>query len=229
MNYQYKEDDLLMLSGIQHMAFCERQWALIHIEKQWHENVRTVEGRQIHEKVDDPEFFESRGDILISRSIPIISHKLGLYGVADMVQFHRTNRKEEGILIENRVGRWIPVPIEYKRGRPKDDAVDDVQLCAQAIALEEMLHVSISRGYIYYAQTRHRIEVKLDEKLRAFVQELALKMHDMFQSGITPNAVYKKHCKNCSLYEVCMPKITSREKDVARYIQKFIEMGEDED
>ena len=228
MDNNYLDDELLMLSGVQHIAFCERQWALIHIEQQWQENVKTVEGRIVHEKVDDPEFFESRGDILISRSVPIVSRTLGFYGIADMVEFH-LSRDSKGIKLEKRIGRWNPIPVEYKRGKPKSDSRDEVQLCAQAICLEEMLDVTITNGYLYYAQTRRRTQVNFDYALRAQVKEFALKMHSLFSKGITPKAVYEKHCKNCSLIELCVPKVTEKQKNVSKYIEKFIQLGGIED
>lgn len=228
MGYNFSDDELLMLSGIQHIAFCERQWALIHIEQQWQENVKTVEGRFVHEKVDDPEFFESRGDMLISRSVPLISRSLGLYGVADMVEFH-LSKDSKGIELEGRNGRWNPVPVEYKRGKPKSDSRDEVQLCAQAICLEEMLEVTIEAGYLYYAQTRRRAQVEFDVDLRAQVKELAARMHSLFRIGTTPRAVYKSHCKNCSLVELCIPKLSSKQKNVEQYIEKYLKYGGVED
>lgn len=126
---KYDEDDLLALSGIQHFAYCPRQWALIHIEKQWSENLRTVEGRLLHERVDNPDYFEARGGILSTRSVPLVSHDLGLYGVADVIEFYAV--ESEGIVLAGRQGCWQPVPVEYKRGKPKRDAIDEVQLCAR--------------------------------------------------------------------------------------------------
>jgi CRISPR-associated exonuclease Cas4 len=228
MGNNYNDDELLMLSGIQHIAFCERQWAMIHIEQQWQENVKTVEGRFVHEKVDDPEFFESRGDILISRSVPLISRTLGLYGIADMVEFH-LSKDSKGIELEKRTGKWSPVPVEYKRGKPKTDSRDEVQLCAQGICLEEMLDVSIPSGYLYYAKTRKRLKVNFDKELREKVKDLALKMHALFDGGVTPKAVYKNHCKNCSLIERCIPKVTEKQKNIKKYIGNFMDLGGNED
>ena len=209
-------------------AFCERQWALAYMELQWKDNVYTVEGNLLHEKVDDPEFFESRGDMLISRSVPLISYSLGLQGIADMVEFHAVSQQEEGLKLEDRHGKWRAVPVEYKRGKPKPDARDEVQLCAQAICLEEMLNTHVPSGYIYYGQTRHRVDVVFDGNLRETVNALAAKMHEMFKAGYTPKAVFAKHCKNCSLVELCMPKLCCKEKDVKHYIEKHLSLEADD-
>jgi CRISPR-associated exonuclease Cas4 len=205
----YDEDDLLALSGIQHIAFCERQWALIHIEKQWAENVRTIQGRQLHNKVDNPYIFESRVGIVTARAVPIVSYKLGLYGVADVVEFRRDESPCNAVALPGKSGFWSPYPVEYKRGREKKDDRDEVQLCAQAICLEEMLDVSIENAYLYYGETRHRVQVKLTETLRQRVTELSQRMHWLFDHGITPKANVRKNCKLCSLLDICLPKAGS--------------------
>ena len=175
----YSEDDLLMLSGIQHFAFCERQWALIHIEQQWAENMRTVEGTHIHERVDDPFASEVRGNVITLRSVSLVSYRLGLYGVADVVEFKRAENCA-GIGMEGYSGVWKPVPVEYKRGKPKPDERDAVQLCAQAICLEEMYQndkntpLIIDKGYLFYGETRHRQEVIFCHELRNKVETYAL-------------------------------------------------------
>lgn len=201
----YDEDDLLALSGIQHIAFCERQWALIHIEKQWAENVRTAEGRQLHNKVDNPYIFESRVDIITARAVPIVSYELGLYGIADIVEFVSAESQANAITLPEKLGFWSPYPVEYKRGREKRDDRDEVQLCAQAICIEEMLNVNIENAYLYYGETRHRVQVELTEALRHRVIELSKRMHWLFQNGITPKADGNKSCKLCSLIDVCLP------------------------
>ena len=175
----YTDDDLLMLSGIQHFAFCERQWALIHIEQQWAENMRTVEGTHMHERVDDPFASEVRGSVITLRSVSMVSYRLGLYGVADVVEFIRSEN-EEGVGMEGYPGKWCPVPVEYKRGKPKPDERDEVQLCAQAICLEEMFNTKILRGSLYYAETRRRVIVELTAELRQTVFEISRKMHELF-------------------------------------------------
>lgn len=225
MKLEYSEDGLLLLSGIQHMAFCERQWALIHIEQVWAENVQTVEGKYLHDRTDDPFEDETRGDIRVVRAMPIISYELGLRGVADVVEFHREENRIEGITIQlkNRNGWWRVYPVEYKRGRPKRDDRDIVQLCAQAISLEEMLKIKIDKGFLYYGKTKHRIEITLDFSLRERVKKLSVRMHKMFAEGKTPKAQKGKHCSLCSLIELCQPSLTSRHKSVAGYLTRMIE------
>mgnify|MGYP005841516929 CR=1 FL=1 len=226
----YSEDDLLLLSGIQHMAFCERQWALIHIEQAWAENVRTVEGKHLHDRTDDPYEDETRRDLRVVRAMPVVSWSLGLSGTADIVEFHREHDAKKGITckLENRIGWWRPVPVEYKRGRPKPDDRDAVQLCAQAIALEEMLYVTIDQGMLYYGQTRHRENMHLDSTLRKHTEELALKMHQMAKAGITPKAKKGKHCSLCSLVEICKPDLTLHHRSVSGYIERMCQMDVNE-
>lgn len=200
-------DELLPLSGIQHMAFCERQWALINIEKQWIENALTVDGRHVHNKVDNPFAHETRNNIKIERSVPIISYKLGLIGVADVVCYEKSVdvTKDELTIIRGRDRAWKVIPIEYKRGKSKSIDADRIQLCAQGISLEEMFNTNILVGYLYYHSEHRREMVPLDNNLRGRVYELSRKMHNMFSNRIVPEAIKKRHCTNCSLYEVCQP------------------------
>ncbi|MBZ4644871.1 MAG: CRISPR-associated exonuclease Cas4 [Petroclostridium sp.] len=218
----YSEDNLLPLSGIQHFAFCKRQWALIHIERQWAENLRTVEGRHIHERVDNPFITETRGDLAIARSVPIVSYKLGLYGVADVVEFYRLGDQGKGARLKGKEGFWLPKPVEYKRGRSKTDERDEVQLCAQAMCIEEMLDVEVDSGDLFYGQTRHRVKVAFDDGLRKRVKELAQEMHYLFSEGITPSAAAGKNCSLCSLVEICVPKLTRKNQSVKNYIKRQI-------
>lgn len=225
----YSEDDLLMLSGIQHFAFCERQWALIHIEQQWAENMRTVEGTHIHERVDDPFTSEVRGNVITLRSISLVSYSLGLYGVADVVEFIRSENTA-GIGMEGYSGVWQPVPVEYKRGKPKPDERDAVQLCAQAICLEEMYQndkstpLIIDKGYLFYGETRHRHEVIFSHEIRNKVETYTLRMHEIFAAGYTPSAKYKTHCKACSLVEICNPRVFENPRKVNDYLKNVLEM-----
>ena len=190
---QYTEDDLIQLSSLQHFMFCERQCALIHIEQLWSENLFTAEGRIMHDKADSNKF-ESRGNVRIDYSVPLRSLRLGLVGKADVVEFHKHG------------DMWIPFPVEYKRGKPKMDDSDKVQLCAQAICLEEMMKVEIPEGALFYGQTRRREEVVFDEKLRRETDETAKKVHELIDSGITPKAEYSAKCKKCSLLNLSLPK-----------------------
>jgi len=200
-------DNLIMLSALQHYAHCPRQCALIHIEQVWSENAFTAEGRIIHDKVDTAQY-ESRQNVRIEYSVPLCSHALGLVGKADVVEFHRSFD-----------GFWQPFPVEYKRGKPKDRNCDRVQLCAQAICLEEMMNVAIYNGALFYGQTRRREDVVFDERLRSETIEISSRVHELIASGITPKAEYaKKKCEQCSLYDLCMPKTCGKAKSASTYV-----------
>jgi CRISPR-associated exonuclease Cas4 len=173
----------------------------------------------MHDNADDPFFVESRGDILTSRSIPLVSHNLKIYGIADVVEFYRSS---SGVPIANRDGLWTVVPIEYKRGKKKTDDCDEVQLCCQAMCLEEMYGTMIPSGYLYYGKTRHRMEVIFDEGLRERVGSLIREMYALYESGITPAAELKKQCESCSIRDLCVPIISSRKKSVDQYLDSVI-------
>ena len=220
MKYRrYADDELLSLSGIQHFCFCKRQWALIHIERQWEDNLRTTEGHFLHERVDDPFFNESRGDTIISRSFPLVSYELGLYGVADLIEYLRS---DTGVSLSGHTGLWMMNPVEYKRGKPKIDERDQVQLCAQAICLEEMFNIRIEKADFYYNEIRRRVHLKLTEELRCLVYSLADEMHDLFNKGVTPAAESSISCKYCSLLDVCIPKLTKKKISVDTYVKKHL-------
>ncbi|MEW6586424.1 MAG: CRISPR-associated protein Cas4 [Nitrospirota bacterium] len=204
----YSEDDLIMLSALQHFMYCERQCALIHIEQAWSENLFTAEGRIMHDKVDTARR-ESRGKIRIEYGVPLRSLRLGLIGKADVVEFHN---KEDGT--------WQPFPVEYKRGKAKIDNSDKVQICAQAICLEEMLNVEIPEGALFYGQTRRREDVVFDKALRIETEDTAIKVHELIESGITPNAEYSAKCKKCSLLELCLPKVSRK---ASKYLLTVVE------
>jgi len=223
MNTNYIHDDFLLLSGIQHIAFCERQWALIYLEQAWAENIRTVEGHHLHERTDDPFLDETRRNIRVVRAMPVISYELGLQGMADVVEFVREDREIEGktIKLKKRKGWWRLYPVEYKRGKPKPDDRDAVQLCAQAMSLEEMLKIQIPQAYLYYGQTKRRVEVVLSQALRDRTRELAVRMHRLYAEGQTPPAKSGKNCSLCSLVEMCQPKLTLKHKSVARYLAQM--------
>jgi CRISPR-associated exonuclease Cas4 len=213
----YLESDLLALSGLQHLAFCERQWGLIHVEQAWSENVLTAEGRVLHERSHEGES-ELRGGILTARGVRLRSLRLGLAGVADVIEFHRVEKAEDhtegdasparplSVSLSGRRGLWRPFPVEFKHGRPKAGRCDEVQLCAQALCLEEMLDVEIPAGALFYGQTKRRMDVELDASLRSVTERLAVRMHALFDSGTTPPAAYdSKKCKSCSLLDLCRP------------------------
>ncbi len=212
----YSEDDLLPLSGLQHFIFCKRQTALIHIEQAWAENRLTAEGRIMHDKVHEGGS-ESRGNVRYEYALPLRSLKLGLIAKADVVEFHRIDNAVKGISAE-----WIPFPVEYKHGKPKKDNSDHVQLCAQAMCLEEMLQVEISKGAIFYGKTRRRQNVTFDEELRSATRNIAKQFHELVASGITPKAVYIKKCDNCSMYELCLPKTMDSARKVKNYLKETV-------
>ncbi len=217
---EYDDEDLLMLSGIQHIAFCERQWALIHIEQQWAENRLTVEGDHLHKNVDDPLFINQSKGVVTLRSVSLISRELGLYGFSDVVEMHKSDSPKNSITHPDYQGYWTLYPIEYKRGKPKKNAIDEVQLCAQAMCLEEMYKLNISKGSLYYGELRRRDEVVFSPELRHLVIEYSKRMHDLFSKTITPLPVYKAHCKSCSLYDICLPKSFTKPKSVSTYFAK---------
>jgi len=213
-----KEEDYLLISGIQHFVFCKRQWALIHIEQQWQDNLRTIEGAILHEKTHDNTIKESRGDLIISRGMGIFSTSLGLTGACDVVEFHRSS---EGISIFGRDGTYKPVPVEYKKGKPKEDESDVLQLCAQAICLEEMLLCEIPEAFLFYGEARRRLKIVLDEALRDRVKAIAREMHELYDMRYTPKVKPSKSCKACSLVEICIPKLCKNPSAVY-YINRYL-------
>lgn len=219
---EYAQDDLLPLSGIQHFLFCRRQWALIHVEQQWKENALTAEGRIMHKRVDDPFFTETRNGVVTARSVLVASYRLGLSGVCDVVEFKAS---VDGVSLPNREGLFLPSPIEYKRGKEKHNHSDETQLCAQAMCLEEMLSTSISRGYLYYGETRHRVEIEFTAELRTLVQEMSAEMHNYFSRGYTPKVKTHKGCRSCSLADICLPVLQEKVIVASKYIKQQIETG----
>jgi CRISPR-associated exonuclease Cas4 len=185
---------------LQHLAFCPRQWALIHLEQVWVENVRTAEGRQLHELADLPG--ESRrASVRTVRGMSLRSERLQLTGRADIVEF-----------------RPEPFPVEYKRGKSKPNDCDTVQLCAQALCLEEMLQTAIARGAIFYGNPRRRQEIAFTPELRARTVELAATMHRLYRDRETPAAQPGAYCDNCSLVDVCLPQATAHQDGAARWV-----------
>lgn len=215
---EYNEEDYLLLSGIQHFAFCRRQWALIHIEQVWCENVRTIEGKFLHEKAHDASLKEKRGDLIISRGMSVFSKSLGITGTCDVVEFYRT---PAGVPINGREGLYLPSPVEYKRGKPKESDEDILQLTAQAICLEDMMACEVKVGYLFYGETNHRIKVEIDNKYRQRVQEICSEMHHLYQRRYTPKVKTGKQCKACSLADLCLPKLCGK-LSAAQYIERSL-------
>lgn len=214
----YKEEEYLQLSGIQHFAFCRRQWALAYIEQQWNENVRTVEGKLLHEKAHDGFSAEKRGDLIVSRGMPVSSKELGGSGECDVVEFHRAG---EGIALVGREGNFQVLPVEYKRGKPKKDDIDALQLTAQALCLEDMLCCQIPFGYLYYGETRHREKVTFNEELRQRTKNMFLEMHQYYGRRYTPVVKRSRACNACSLKDICIPALGGN-KTASGYISKML-------
>jgi CRISPR-associated exonuclease Cas4 len=206
--------DLVPLSALQHYLFCPRQCALIHVERLWAENVLTAEGRILHESSERPGQ-ASRGERRIVQSMPIRSRALGVAGVADVVEL---TRKGKG---------WRPYPIEYKRGRPKAHRADEVQLCAQALCLEEMFSTPVPEGALFYGKVRRRHVVAFDDELRALTRAVAAETRALLAAGRTPPPVYEaRRCDSCSLLQLCRPKRLERPGPVAAWLRRRIEEAE---
>ena len=215
----YNEEDYLQLSGIQHFLFCRRQWALIHVEQQWEENLRTVDGQLMHKNAHDAQSHTRRGDILTVRGLKIHSAKMGLSGECDVVEFRKSS---DGVPLAVTDGRWQPYPVEYKRGTEKPNHMDEAQLCAQALCLEEMLCCDIPEGALFYGETRHRQPVKFSLELRQEVIEAVQEMHQLFQRGSSPKVKPTKACNACSLKDLCLPKLM-RTRSVSAYLHDQLE------
>ena len=217
-----------MLSALQHYLFCPRQCALIHVEGVWSENFLTAAGRQLHERVDR-RCGETRRDVHLATALRLTSQRLGLTGVADMVEFHQqeTPQDDDGQTVaawlSGRNGYWRPFPVEYKRGAPKSHRADEVQLCAQALCLEEMLGVTIPAGALFYGEPRRRTDVTFDSELRALTEDVAEKVHVLIHAGVTPPPVLTKGCRACSLIDVCRPDDVGYRASARRWINNQID------
>lgn len=217
----YTEDEMLMLSGIQHFMFCPRQWALIHIEQQWADNKLTTEGNILHKNVDNPFYRQKNGDTITLRSLHIASKELGLYGITDAVELIPSDSSDNAITHNRYPGYWKPYPVEYKRGHRKPDERDEVQLAAQVMCLEEMYGINIPYGALYYNEVKHRETISITDTLRRTTRQCAKQMHDIFKNGTMPQAEKAPHCKNCSLKNICLPDIIRKTKcyeDVKRNV-----------
>lgn len=217
----YLEDEMLMLSGIQHYMFCPRQWALIHIEQQWEDNRLTTEGELLHTNVDNPFYRQKNGDVITLRSVHVASKELGLYGITDAVELHPSDNIENSILHPKYGGYWLPFPVEYKRGKHKPDERDEVQLAAQVICLEEMYDIHIQFGALFYAEIQHRELINISEGLRNITRKCADEMHHIFTEGLIPDIEQKSHCARCSLNNLCLPEL-SKLKPASRYNNHYL-------
>lgn len=214
----YSEDDYLMISGIQHFKFCRRQWALIHIEQQWSDNVHTVVGELMHKKVHDPYLTEKRKDIIIARALPVSSKELGVSGECDVVEFHLC---DDGIHLFGHRGLYTVYPVEYKKGRPKITPEDKLQLAAQAMCLEEMFSTQICEGAIFYGETRRREVVQITDDLRQEVRNMFQEMHAYYSRKYTPKVKRSKSCNACSLKDICLP-VLGKSESVQTYISRSL-------
>lgn len=201
----YPDDELLPLSGLQHLLFCPRQCALIHLERLWEENRFTAEGRLLHERADTPGS-SVRNGIRTVRALPLKSAELGLSGIADAVEF----------------GPAGPRPVEYKLGRPKSHRADEIQLCAQALCLEEMFGTAIPAADLFYGKTQRRQTVVLDDELRTLARDLAAAFHALVRSGLTPPPEFApRKCGACSLADLCLPRQGLTDRRARAYVERL--------
>lgn len=207
----YSENDLLPISALSHLIYCERRCALVHIEQVWQENIFTAQGRVMHEKKVDTPASESRKDLKVEYGMPLRSLRLGLVGKADVVEFHKQYSCE-----------WLPFPVEHKLGKPKTDDSDKIQLCAQTLCLEEMLNVRIPEGALFYGRPRRREDIIFDDLLRKKTEAAAAQLHELLSAGITPVAVYGPKCDSCSLFDLCLPKLSTRSGSAQSYVDRLL-------
>lgn len=218
MNASNDSEDYLLISGIQHFVFCKHQWGLIHLEGIWEDNELTEEGRELHERADNSEFVETRRDKFISRGIEVISHDLKIKGKIDVIEFQK---ETHGIEVEGRLGSYCPTIIEYKRGKPKFGMEDKAQLCALAMAFEEMKKVTLECGFLFYFQTNHREKVLFDDELRTLVKNTISEMFEFSKTKTTPKPEKSKKCNGCSLKEDCTKNYYK--KNIKNYLNSFYE------
>ncbi|MDR1947520.1 MAG: CRISPR-associated protein Cas4 [Desulfovibrio sp.] len=205
---EYSEEDFIQLSALQHYSYCPRQCALIHLDMVWSENVFTAEGRLLHDKVDSGKT-EIRGNVKTATGLRLCSFRHGVSGTADVVEFHHQN------------GGWLPFPVEYKHGRPKKHDSDRLQLCMQALCLEEMLSVAVPRGALFYGKTRRREEVEFSEELRSETVALVRDVHVLLRQTVLPPPADDERCPGCSLSDVCLPHLHAGGRRVASYLNSL--------
>jgi len=232
---EHTEDDLLPLSLLQHVVFCPRRAALVHLETLWEDNIFTIDGTHLHQKTGLEHSVETRGDVRTVRGLRLRSLRLGLSGIADVVEFHRATESANelddethgNVSLPGLSGRWRPFPVEYKRGRLRHETSFEVQLCAQAICLEEMLQTNIPEGAIFYGKTRRRKEILFTDSLHEKTENAAAQLHELVASRKTPPARYEKKCDKCSLLNICMPKAVGKRRSVRTYLSKAFEHEEE--
>jgi CRISPR-associated exonuclease Cas4 len=217
----YSEDDLLAVSLLQHLLFCPRRAALVLHEGQWSENVSTATGKIFHDGVDEQPS-ESRGAIRIARHLRLRSLRLGLVGQADVVEFHQTT-ETDGLAVPGLTGSWRPFPVEYKSGQMRPEPGYLIQLCAQALCLEEMLNGSIAEGALFFGGNRRRLDVHFNQELRCKTEQAARELHELAIRGTTPSAVFNKKCAKCSLYDLCQPKTIGSGKSAKKWLGETLD------
>lgn len=211
----YKEEDYLLISGFQHYSLCRRRWALIYVENQWEDNWRTTAGQIMHKKAHDNTVAEKRNGTITVNALKIASKELGISGECDVVQFFQD---EAGVYLSRYKDKFIPYPIEYKHGKGQSIEADSVQLCAQAMCLEEMLCCIITKGALFYGEPRRRTEIEFTENLRQNIRKNANDMHKLYDSKTTPKAILCKYCNQCSFHDICLPELSKSEKSVKEYL-----------
>lgn len=222
----FSEDDLIPVSALQHLEFCPRQWGLMYLENIWDENVLTAEGGLFHERVDEDQL-EIQDELVITRGLRLRSLQYGLVGRADAVEFHRlddtlSRNDQAGVTLKCVPGLWSPYPVEYKRGRPKLSSCDEVQICGQALCLEEMLSTRIDEGAIFYGEPRRRQTIAFSSRLRNHTIELIHKLHKLYRENKIPPGKYSKKCRSCSIISFCIPKVTTKKKSARYYLEKHL-------
>lgn len=214
----YNEDELLPLAGLADVVFCPRRAVLHRVDNLWEDSRHTIIGEHLHKKVHSEDTSERRGDLIIARGLRLRSVQLGVSGIADVVEFYAADKPDTGISLSGRRGRWIPYPVEYKKGILREQVCFDVQLCAQAICLEEMLSVSIHEGALFYGASRRRKPVEFTMSLREQTAAAAKLLHSLVNAGVPPLGEYAPKCKGCSLLEQCLPKTAGGGKSAAAWL-----------
>lgn len=210
----YQEEDFLQLSGIQHYAYCPRQWALIHIEGQWEENAHTTMGEILHTHAHEEGSYELKGNLLIFRGLRVSSANLGVSGQCDVVEFSKDNL---GITLHGFSGKWVPKPIEYKKGNGAHLEADEMQLVGQTLCLEEMLQTHIITADLFYFEKRRRESVVIDEEKRERAKQLIKEMHELMDRKYTPKIGESENCHSCSMKDICTPQVFNK-TTVEQYI-----------
>ncbi|NLO07398.1 MAG: CRISPR-associated protein Cas4 [candidate division WS1 bacterium] len=219
----YDEDDLLPISALNQLIFCRRRCALMLVEGQWADNEHTALGLLQHGRSHRQET-ESRGDLRICRGLRLRSLELGITGIADVVEFHRSDaNRESAVALDGIDGLWRPFPVEHKKGREKPDQADEVQLCAQALCIEEMLDVHIPAGALFYNASRDRLEVSFTEALRHTTIRTAQELHQLVERGQVPPAEPSRRCRGCSLHDACTPDLAGKDATASRYIELLLQ------